>query len=45
VKFADRNILDLLEFPSAIMLERGILDVARKNQPCDTIEARWRERV
>jgi len=27
------------------MLGRDILDVARKNQPCDTIETRSRERA
>ena len=29
--FADKNILDFLEFPSAIKLEKDIVDVARKN--------------
>jgi glutamate/tyrosine decarboxylase-like PLP-dependent enzyme len=29
--FADKNILDFLEFPSAIKLENDIVDVARKN--------------
>jgi hypothetical protein len=27
------------------MLEKDIVDVARKNQPCDTIETRSPERV
>ncbi len=29
--FAGKNILDFLEFPSAIKLEKDIVDVARKN--------------
>jgi glutamate/tyrosine decarboxylase-like PLP-dependent enzyme len=29
--FADKNILDFLEFPSTIKLEKDIVDVARKN--------------
>ncbi|TEU17171.1 MAG: hypothetical protein E3I25_03505 [Dehalococcoidia bacterium] len=29
--FADKNKLDFLEFPSAIKLEKDIVDVARKN--------------
>jgi glutamate/tyrosine decarboxylase-like PLP-dependent enzyme len=29
--FADKNILDFLEFSGAIKLERHIVDVARKN--------------
>ncbi len=29
--FADKNKLDFLQFPSAIKLEKDIVDVARKN--------------